>query len=1102
MEINLTDQHSRDRIIFELETNFFVEAGAGSGKTYCLVERMVNLIKQGRAKIENIAAVTFTRKAAAELKERFQIKLEEAASAIAGKGAASGQKENLKEAISNLEQVFVGTIHSFCSKILRERPVEAGIDCEFEEIEEEEDALYADMAWAGFIEQSHAEGNGEIFELVSAYDISPDDLKEIYKSFIRYPDVCIVTEHIAEPDFKPAKEKIADFLDYMRKVMPVEVPAGGWDELQKVLRSALYFLDSGYFSDDRLFAGVLKTLCRNSKVTLNRWPDGNGKSYQEKYNSLQDEVILPAVKELQKYLHKPLADFAQKGAAYYQKWRRQHSILNFEDLLTMTAKLLKRNSEVRKYFKKRFSHILVDEFQDTDPIQAEIMLLLVSPDEGEADWKKLKPAQGSLFLVGDPKQSIYRFRRADIDIYNAVKGIYRASQGCAVVNLDSNFRSLPFMEDIVGEVFKTVFPAEDNRYQAKYAPLKTVRTSEKGGRFFSGLFENNIPKVNNNNPAAAAEMDAKIIAGWIDDAVQSDSILLERAEDEKKADLPPNARYSDFLILSRKKENLRIYARELEKRGIPYDISGGKIFNQSEELYEILKLFKAIEDELDPVALVTALRGLFFGISDDFLYRFSIAGGKFNYYSKTPPGFNMFEDAYERLRHYRQLIIENEPVVAAGLIVEELGIIPLSISEEEGLTRGGNIYKALELLRSPKRDEMNTFYELVKNLEELLKVKEVQSFSLMASRQNVVRLMNLHKAKGLEASIVMLADPLGQAGEFEPQAHINRTSGNSSKGYFTVIRQKGNYGRETIGIPPQWDIKAAEEKEYERAERDRLEYVAVTRAKNALIVSTYREGSKAKAWEILYDILSKSKKLEVIPAGGQKEMEILEINAAQWEQTIKAIKENCAIISSPGYSLTNVTSEAKEGYVFAYLAAGASSGGAEWGKIAHMTIEELCRQMFFKKINVFSHGPSLPQPDKEAENPVKPNHRIESLKDSMRIIAGKWIEDAGLEKRFTVALDTLVNEFLKSDLLQRLENAPLKYFEVPFAYNRDGQIMHGIIDLVFKENGGWVIVDYKTDDFEKDPARKLAYIKQLQIYKEYWEKITGEKVSETVLHRL
>jgi ATP-dependent helicase/nuclease subunit A len=485
----LPDEAAREKIKAELETSFFVEAGAGSGKTYCLVQRMANLVRKGKAEIENIAAVTFTRKAAAELKERFQIRLENDLK----EEIPQAEKENLNRALANLEQVFTGTIHSFCSRILRERPVEAGVDPDFEEIDEEKDSVFAGTAWHDYVE--YASGlDDPVLKLCEQYGINFNELKEAFLIFNRFADVEIVTKELESPDFTILKKDIKNFLEMMRE----QLPAGTWqiekgpDKLQELFFRNLYYLGHGYLEDGRKFIRFLKELNKKAAATQNRWPCGNGSECQQRLEEFQEEKVGPALKSWQEYLHKPLSDFIKKGVDYYRSWRKERSLLNFEDLLTLTAALLEENREVRQYFKKRYTHLLVDEFQDTDPVQAQIILFLTGADTCETDWKKIVPVPGSLFLVGDPKQSIYRFRRADIDIYNAVKEIF-TSPGCEILSLQANFRSLPFMQEFVGEVFSGVFPKQDDRYQAKFLPLQTVRTSNI--IYDQGIFVNEIGKV-------------------------------------------------------------------------------------------------------------------------------------------------------------------------------------------------------------------------------------------------------------------------------------------------------------------------------------------------------------------------------------------------------------------------------------------------------------------------------------------------------------------------------------------------------------------------------------------------------------------------------
>ncbi|MHB1275478.1 MAG: UvrD-helicase domain-containing protein, partial [Candidatus Humimicrobiaceae bacterium] len=256
------DKKAREKIAVQLERNFFVEAGAGSGKTYCLVGRMANLIKKGKAKIDNIAAVTFTRKAAAELKERFQIRLEESLNEI---NITIDEKKNIQDAILNLEQIYIGTIHSFCAKILRERPVESSIDPDFEEIEEDKDFIYAEEAWSDFIDYANENGDSAL-KFMEENGIEIKDLKDTYHRFIQYPEVEAETEFVPEPDFSEVKNEINKFLIIYKDILPQKAPGKSWDSLQSIIRKSSFFVSSGYLGSKRLFVRVLNEMCKTPEI--------------------------------------------------------------------------------------------------------------------------------------------------------------------------------------------------------------------------------------------------------------------------------------------------------------------------------------------------------------------------------------------------------------------------------------------------------------------------------------------------------------------------------------------------------------------------------------------------------------------------------------------------------------------------------------------------------------------------------------------------------------------------------------------------------------------------------------------------------------------
>jgi len=1046
------DQQVRDKIASEFGKSFFVEAGAGSGKTHSLVDRMTGLIRYGHARIENIAAVTFTRKAAAELRERFQIELE---NKVHEKATPEPEKDRIGEALANFEQSSISTIHSFCARLLRERPVEAGIDPGFEEIEEADDEIFAGIVWAEYLEKQGFENNKAI-GWMQENGISPQSVADIYRILIRYSDVEVFREPIERPDFANTKKEIKKYISDLNKRIPLAEPAQGWDSLQKVARRSLKLFSMGYLDDDRLFIDLLKTLNKKAPVTQNRWPDKTiAKGYGEDFVKFQTDVVASAMRQWCEYLHKPLIEFALGGAAYYEKWRKGRSALNFQDLLMRTADLLRKNKEVRAYFKGRIKYLLVDEFQDTDPIQAEITMLLTGTDNDEGDWRKVKPNAGALFLVGDPKQSIYRFRRADIDIYNQVKGIFNKGVG-EVVGLTSNFRSLDPIRDLTNAVFNGIFPEKDTKHQAKFAALETIR--EKSDEYTNGIFVNAIGKVHGNRADAIAAADAVIVANWIYQSING-GLKLERSARESA--MTGDAKPGDFMIIAKGKARLAFYAKALEALGVPYEISGGENFSNSEELYEIYKILKAAADPKDPVAIVAALRGLFIGASDNDLYEFAIEGGRFSYFIEPDKGPEIIKAAFKRLRRYNEIAASYSPVTAIEMIVEDFGTIPLAMSQEMGSSRAGNILKAIELLRGEKPNSTCSFIELVEYIRDIREMSKIEEMSLFPATSKAVRIMNLHKAKGLEAPVVILADPGPRQNEFPPDRHIART-GEKSVGYFAISRSTSDYTSEFIALPSNWEGHADEEKLYEAAEKDRLDYVAVTRAKNILVVSTYYDGEASKPWQLLYPYLQKMPLLPPPKTATPKTKKVFKLTKTEW----KAEKGKIAVViekmTAESYHLSSATDMAEKVDAFG----GEPTGrGVDWGSVVHRALE-LCGK---------------------------------GKRDKLNVIGPRLLEEYGVPATDLENLMKVVDKTMKHEIWQRMEKSKEKYFEVPFSGIENDIVVRGVIDMIFKEEDKWVIIDYKTDDFEKDPKRKDMYENQLKIYGKFWEEIAGEKVKEKTL---
>jgi len=397
-KLKLPDADARRKIISDLNTTFLVEAGAGSGKTKSLVDRMLALLAAGECRINHIAAVTFTRKAAAELRGRFQTELEKKVVGM----QKSETRERLAQALHFLEQSFIGTIHSFCAKLLRERPIEIALDPDFEEMEEIENSIFREKCWHAFLDKEKSEGSFLEKELENL-GLFPHELKNCFETLSDYPEVEFKPGSEKQPDYKDLRKNLESFLEQARVIVPKYRPEKGYDGLQSTMHSCFLRQKNLGFKDYRILMETYELLDKNADLTQNRWPTAEqGKEFKEIFEAFLFLFLKPALE-------------------FFEKKRLTNAKLNFQDQLLFTSRLLRDNPEVREYFSRKFTHILVDEFQDTDPIQAEMLLYLTGKNRKERDWKKLMPRAGSLFLVGDPKQSIFRFRRADIDTYNLVK---------------------------------------------------------------------------------------------------------------------------------------------------------------------------------------------------------------------------------------------------------------------------------------------------------------------------------------------------------------------------------------------------------------------------------------------------------------------------------------------------------------------------------------------------------------------------------------------------------------------------------------------------------------------------------------------------------
>ena len=556
----------------------------------------------------------------------------------------------LQSALSNLERFFAGTIHSFCARLLRERPVESGVSPGFTELDEVQDLELRQRVWREFITSARAAGDPDVAALLEA-DIKLKDLDPAFATVCDNDDVEFPPGDGACPDPKPAAKALDKFWKAFQKHMPSSIDE---DAKCEMLLAAQRFAGQWRVSQKRLqrpavVAALLAPWDRESKITMKWWSDDQAEGQKIRaaivalHEDFHADVVEPYLAAWRQYVYRLSIRLLTRARRAASDERRRLNSLNYGDLLNLTARVLRENVGVRRALQQKYRYLLVDEFQDTDPVQAEIVFWLAeatdvastSSKTNPADWRQVPLRPGALFVVGDPKQSIYRFRRADIDIYNIVRGRFSAKGVGVVLPLTMNFRSGPDLCTWANTVFETCFPKEPTVHAPRFAPLDPKPKQAVRGEVCT--LTHHCDKA-----AELPSVDAARIAAYIRSEVDAG-----------------RRRFSDFLILTRKKTNrIAPYAAALEALNIPAEVSGAGAFGESREVEALTKLLRALADPQDPLALVAVLRGPLFGISDPELFAFKQSGGWFSIFQPDdmPDGGPQPPDrvrmALDALNHY------------------------------------------------------------------------------------------------------------------------------------------------------------------------------------------------------------------------------------------------------------------------------------------------------------------------------------------------------------------------------------------------------------------------------------------------------------------
>ena len=1150
----LVDQEGRTRIAHDLEATLVVEAAAGTGKTTALVDRILSLLRSGKATLRTLVAVTFTEKAAGEMKLRLRTEIEKSRS----RAVEPVEQERLNEALRQLEAAHIGTIHAFCADLLRERPVEAKVDPLFDVASEDEsDRLYDEAFTRWFQETLQAPGEGVSRVLRRATRERDQDgpraaLRKAGRNLIEQRDFQTPYER---PDFD-RKAALDGVIEKLRALAPY-APKGYQDNwltksLHEITR-AVFEIDrreemAGGARDHDAVEAQLRQLVRykgwNYTGGRGQWFNkAEGMTMQQvrddraKAKEALDSALDAADADLASLLFRELwgLESERKGVVRtYEELKARAGKLDFLDLLVLTRDLLRTDERVRAGLQARFTHLLVDEFQDTDPLQAEMLLLLAADDPKEGDPDLVKVVPGKLFLVGDPKQSIYRFRRAEVSLYETIKERLLA-QGASLILLRTSFRSAPSIQSFVNAAFEPRMQPNERKSQAAYVPLAPSRPDPVGrptiialpvprpysdyGKVTSWKIEESLPD------AVGAFVDWLVNeSGWT---------ITERGASEP---VKVGARHVCLLfkrLQSFGNDVTRPYVRALEVRRLPHVLVGGKSFHEREEVIALRSALGAIEWPDDGMSAYAALRGPFFALADDALIAFRHTQKHLHPLRKRdeaklteltrPVGDAL--DVLARLhvgRNRRSIADTIAQFLEATRAHAGVAIWPAG---EQAL---GNILRVLDMARRFEQGSVTSFRAFVGRLEEDAERGGVNEAPVVEEGTDGVRIMTVHKAKGLEFPVVILVDPTANATFREPSRYVDP--------------KRKLWAVPLCGASPKELLERREEiLEQDREEALRLLYVATTRARELLVVpvvgderddkqaapSSSSNGAAARpaneGWlDALDPVLYPGDRRGSKPAPGCPtfgEDTVLERGDQASRTTGSSVRPGLHRPAVGTHSVVFWDPKAlgldkeddagqRQQKILAVDEKGVAKGGidqhAAWKQAREAAIASgsvptrVVRTVTEEK----DAGHSLPSAADvlieatEAVRHARPHGKrfgilVHAMLASVPLDGdGAAIADAariqsrilGASNDETAAARDVVAAALAHPLLARARGATRVERETALMIEgSDGAIIEGIIDLAFLETGaGWTVVDFKTD--VEIAGRKADYVRQVDAY--------------------
>ncbi len=1029
MKIKLTDEQKK--AVTETGSNILVSAGAGTGKTRVLVERFLHLVSNGVA-VTEILTLTYTEKAANEMKKRIMDGL-----------ALLGRERERR----GLESAYISTIHAFAARILREHPFEAGVDPDFRVIESEESDFLKEQALDEALEKLCEKGN-EVFELLKIYsekdvragvlkvfDAARHDgmtLKQFFTFSIplkEHPPVDRLLEKAGE------KQLAEEFGNFQKN------PGWTWDTLEE-------------------FRVWMKGFSRKRSGA---WPE---------IKEACESFMAAKIEAFMKTWTARFEGLALSFEEIYEARKKERGFLDFDDLQMRALALFKKQDKVSVKFleryRKKFQQIMVDEFQDTNPLQLELIETL-------SDGK-------NLFLVGDYKQSIYSFRGAEPALFLAKEKQYGKAANGLCIPLVKNFRTAEPVLEFINSFFEELWREDAVQFKG------LVSGAEKSANPEVEMIR--VTKKEDESMDVARMREAEQIAARMEELHEAGTA------------------YGDMAVLFQVMTDIGLYEQALKKRGIPYYSVAGTGFYHQPEIRDMVSFLSFLENPLSDIPLAAALRSPLFQVSDASLYRLSRQAKQADTPAKMTPlyeGVKQFEkiadipDAEkEKIRFFlrvsSELLAVKDRLKLTELldsILEKTSYELTVLADSQGVRRYANLKKMVNLAREFESVEPLALGAFLRTLRRLETHEVRESEAQVEARESgrVVQLISVHRAKGLEFKVVFCAD-------------LAREKRNDQSGWLKAEPGQG-YAMEV------WNDKAAEWEEpaswlklkenletKKKQEWKRLFYVAATRAKERLIFTgVYKEKKNVKAsfsemtswmdWvenmpeEIFKGAVKHPEDKEVFLARkkGIAEKKVFEEIFGDWQpKKMEAMAEGDSIMAGLEKK-PRLPARVIDLPVSAYAAFEKSPE----------KYKEVYEAGYPDEIEPERSGPEEPIEEDSYADFGTAVHRVLELMDfsdpAPRLPELIKEACAGMMPEKHVEAAEIIKKFLASPLFERLKSAREVYKELPFIINQRHGRVEGVIDVLFKDSdGSWHVLDYKTAVGDAAKSKASGYELQIGMY--------------------